>query len=101
MSDTPSDAVCPKCNGSTRRPLPESSRKYADIIATYDKATDTLACDNCGGQTMSLRATGRTRIDPATGLGCMHKYNGVTTSNCYHEHTCIKCGDRYDIDSGD
>lgn len=92
-------AVCPKCNGTTRRPCPENLLKYR--MATFDAADKTLACDNCGGQTMSLSATGRTRIDPATGLGCLHTYVSRTTSRCYHEHTCTKCGDRYDIDSGD
>lgn len=95
------EAVCPKCNGSTRMPVPDESRRYAKIIAGYRESDDTFACNNCGGQTMSLHATGRVRIDPATGLGCLHAYRGVTTRNCYHEYTCTKCGDRYDIDSGD
>jgi hypothetical protein len=95
----PALAVCPKCFGSTRRPAPPSPWKTS--MATYRASDDTMACDNCGGQTMSLTATGRVRVDPATGLGCMHTYRSRTTSNCYHEHTCTKCGDRYDIDSSD
>lgn len=94
-------ATCPKCLGSTRRPWPSADHTYAPMTATYDRDTDTLACDNCGGQTMSLRATGQTRVDPATGLGCLHHYVGQRAGNCYHIYTCLKCQDRYDIDSGD
>lgn len=93
-------AVCPKCNGSTRQPLGPWEWKNC-MPAGYDKQTDTVACDNCGGQTMSLTATGRTRIDPATGLGCEHTYTGRQAGNCYRIYTCTKCGDHYDIDSGD
>lgn len=99
MNALPAQATCPKCLGSGRRPCPESTRQYR--VATYRASDDTLACDNCGGQTMSLTATGQTRVDPATGLGCLHEYRGVKAGNCYHVHTCTKCGDRYDIDSGD
>lgn len=98
------EAMCPKCNGSTRMPYEythDKTGQYRKVMAGYRESDDTLACDNCGGQTMGLKATGRTRIDPATGMGCMHTYRGRTTSNCYHEYTCTKCGDRYDIDSGD
>jgi hypothetical protein len=93
------DAVCPKCNGTAREVLEESSRKYR--IATYRESDHTIACRNCGGQTMSLTATGRTRVDPATGLGCMHEYIGAQAGNCYRVYACRKCGDGYDIDSGD
>jgi hypothetical protein len=95
----PGNATCPKCNGTTRRPADESARRYR--IATYDEATDTLACDNCGGQTMSLDAKGHTRIDPATGLGCLHDWRRRLAGNCYHEHTCRKCGSQFYIDSSD
>jgi uncharacterized protein with PIN domain len=92
-------ATCPKCNGSTRRPADEAARKWR--LATYRESDHTLACDNCGGQTMSLTAKGKTRIDPATRLGCLHTYRGEQAGNCYRIYTCTKCGDRYDIDSGD
>jgi hypothetical protein len=95
------EATCPKCNGSTRRPMSENARKYADIIAGYRATDDTLPCDNCGGQTMSLTATGTTRVDPATGLGCLHNYQGRKAGNCYYVYTCVKCASHYDIDSGD
>lgn len=93
-------ATCPKCNGSGRRPCPYlQSLKFR--LATFDPKDNTLACDNCGGQTMSLRATGATRVDPATGLGCLHSYVGRNAGRCYTVYTCSKCGDRYDIDSSD
>lgn len=94
------EATCPKCNGSTRRPWIGDMR-YKNITAGYDAATDTLACDNCGGQTMSMCATGMTTIDPATGLGCMHEFAHTLAGNCYHRYDCRRCGDRYHIDSGD
>lgn len=92
-------ATCPKCNGTGRRPADDACRRYR--IATYRESDHTLACDNCGGQTMSLTAKGVTRIDPATGLGCLHTYVGQQAGNCYHIYRCTKCGDQYDIDSGD
>jgi hypothetical protein len=98
------EGVCPACNGSTRRPYDythDPKGLYRRMTATYRAEDDTLACNNCGGQTMSLRATGRTRIDPTTGLGCLHEYRGQKAGNCYHIYTCTKCGDHYDIDSGD
>ncbi len=97
-------STCPKCNGTARRPYPtehDPDRRFARMTATYDEATDTLACNNCGGQTMSLTATGVTRVDPATGLGCLHAYSGRNAGRCYTIYTCAKCGDSYDIDSGD
>lgn len=91
--------TCPKCNGAKRIPAPEGARHYR--YATYRESDDTVVCNNCGGQTMSLTATGLVRADPATGKGCLHEYHGQTTSNCYHEYTCKKCGDHFAIDSGD
>ena len=34
-------------------------------------------------------------------LGCDHDHKGEKRGNCYHVYTCSKCGDRYEIDSGD
>ena len=96
-----SEAICSKCNGSGRAPY-QGDPTYRHITASYDAASDTFACDNCGGQTMSGRATGMTRIDPATGLGCLHTFVERQAGNCYHIYTCSKlCGTFYDIDSGD
>lgn len=90
-------ATCPKCEGACRMPANERNRGCYG----YDKATDTLPCDNCGGQRMNLKATGMTAVDPATGLGCLHTYQGRNGGRCYTIYTCSKCGDRYDIDSSD
>ena len=93
-------ATCPKCDGTTRRPVPESSQKWKNVIAGYDPVTDTFACDNCGGQTMSLRATGKVPLN-RDGKPCLHNYERKLLRNCYHGYTCIHCGDHYTIDSGD
>jgi len=93
-------AVCPKCNGSTRRAAPEDARRWR--FATYRDSDDTLACDNCGGQSMNLTATGYTSVDPATGLGCLHEFRGENAGRCYTIYTCTRgCGVRFDIDSSD
>jgi hypothetical protein len=95
-------AVCPKCDGSTRRPVPEASKPYRHSLATYCAEDDTLACNNCGGQSMSLTARGFTSINPATGLGCLHQFRGENAGRCYTVYTCtLGCGARYDIDSSD
>jgi hypothetical protein len=92
-------AICPCCHGSTRIPVPENLRQYN--LAGYDKTTDTLACDNCGGQTMNLKALGYTKKrNPEDTEGCKHEYVGRNAGNCYTIYTC-KCGSSYDIDSGD
>jgi hypothetical protein len=95
------NAACPCCSGSTRRPVLPSEEQYKDIMSGYDKATDTMACRNCGGQTMYGKPLGYTKIDPETGLGCEHKYIGRDAGRCYTIYTCRKCGSHYDIDSGD
>jgi len=98
MSEIPAGyARCPKCDGT----------KIGDIISPEDAlygwnlGKTHYKCNNCGGQTMSQTALGYTNIDPATGLGCLHKYTGRTIGNCYHVYTCCKCPSYYDIDSGD
>jgi len=89
--------LCPCCQGSGRMPAGLEWRWSAG----YDHATQTITCRNCGGQTMSGVAQGYTRLDPATGLGCLHVWEGHKAGNCYHVYTCTKCGEWYDIDSGD
>lgn len=104
MSHETDQAVCPKCSGSQRRPYPterDPDRRYASHTATYDEATDTLACDNCGGQTMSLRATGFTRARPGSNAGCLHEFTGRNAGRCYTEYTCKHCHLCYGIDSSD
>ena len=91
--------TCPVCDGTTRRP---NFTGYKSI-AGLDPKTDTLPCNNCGGQTMSMRATGAVRVDPTDpeGRGCKHEYQGRNAGRCYTIYTCRKCGDQYDIDSSD
>jgi hypothetical protein len=33
--------------------------------------------------------------------GCQHDYEHTLLGNCYHGHTCKKCGHYYTVDSGD
>jgi hypothetical protein len=87
--------VCPVCNGSGRVP----AGNYRGIYG-YDKATDTIGCRNCGGQTMSMRATGKVRLR-RDGTPCEHKYVGHNAGRCYTVYTCEHCGDTFSIDSGD
>lgn len=86
--------VCPVCNGTGRVPAGNFRR-----TAGYDQATDTIACRNCGGQTMSMKATGRVRLR-SDGTPCKHEYMGREAGRCYVVYTCKHCGDVYDIDSG-
>lgn len=89
-------ATCPVCAGSTRQPAGRYRYCYG-----YDPETDTVACRNCGGDTMSLRALGYTRVDPASGLGCRHEYVGENVGRCLTLYRCARCGDAYSIDSSD
>jgi len=90
--------ICPVCNGTCR--IPAGDSPYKKMFAGYDAATDTLRCDNCGGQTMESHCTGKVNLR-ADGTPCKHEYVGVKTGNCYHTYTCKHCGDVYSIDSGD
>ena len=92
-------ATCPACNGTGRQP--RGDREWMRGTWTHDEATDTVACQNCGGQTMSGIGQGETAVDPATGLGCLHQYVGHNAGRCLTRYTCNRCGSRYDIDSGD
>lgn len=90
-------ATCPKCNGTTRMPATDLNR----MCVGYEKTTDTLPCDNCGGQTMAGKAFGETKADPLTGLGCLHDFKGRNAGRCYTVYTCAKCRASYSIDSSD
>lgn len=90
--------TCPVCNGSGR--VPAGDNKYKHVIAGYDKATDTFACTNCGGQYMYGSPKGQVRLRP-DGTPCKHEYTSKTVGRCLTEYTCRHCGDRYQIDSGD
>ena len=89
--------VCPVCNGTGRVPLPAGVSR---AVYGYNKETDTVPCRNCGGQTMSMKATGKVRLRP-DGTPCEHKYVGHVAGRCYVIYTCEHCGDTYDIDSSD
>jgi len=90
--------TCPVCSGSGR--MAAGDNKYKQVIAGYDKATDTIGCTNCGGQYMYGRPTGIVNVDFG-GQPCVHKYSGKTVGRCLTEYHCEFCGDRYQIDSGD
>ena len=62
---------------------------------------DLEPCRNCGGQTMSGNATGRTRPRRDNGEPCVHEYTGRQAGRCYYVYTCKHCGDSYGMDSGD
>src|SRR5271157_1150808 len=95
---TASMGVCPVCNGTKRKAA--GDHKYKEVTATYDKATDTFACTNCGAQTMSLTPTGTVYLR-ADGSPCVHEYTGTKLGNCYWGYKCKHCPDSYAIDSGD
>jgi hypothetical protein len=92
---------CPVCAGSGRVPSDSyGPASWARRLSSYDADTDTLACRNCGGQTMRCEGTGKSRLR-ADGTPCVHEYNYYMAGRCYSIHTCVHCGDKYDIDSGD
>lgn len=90
--------TCPVCNGSGRRSA--GVDPYKKVYAGYDELTDTLPCNNCGGQYMFGRPTGKVRLN-LLGEPCRHVYIGKTVGRCLTEYTCTECGDRFQIDSGD
>ena len=92
--------VCPVCNGSGRMPLSDFAQRFKHVLAGYDAETDTLRCDNCGGQYMYGRPTGEVRLRE-DGTPCKHVYESKTIGRCLTKYTCIHCADSYDIDSGD
>lgn len=93
--------TCPVCDG-TGRGHAASTRTAQSYKYTYgyDEASHTLLCRNCGGQYMSLKPTGKVRLD-REGKPCVHEYSHRSAGRCYHEYTCKHCGDVHFIDSGD
>ena len=89
-------ATCPACNGTGRRSA--DGIKWGSILASYDEATNTLSCQNCGGQTMTCVGTGVVPLRK-DGTPCLHEYKGHQAGNCYIEYTCVHCGDCHGIDS--
>jgi hypothetical protein len=98
---TPSTGICPVCNGSKRTPLPEHSRQWAHVIAGYDKATDSLPCDNCTPSQLS-EPTGVVPLR-ADGHPCAHEFREVSTAHQSmhgeHHYVCGACSTRKYIDS--
>lgn len=90
--------TCPVCNGSGRRPAGNSP--YKGVLHGYDAETDTLPCNNCGGQSMYGKPTGKVTLRP-DGTPCRHDYTSRTVGRCLTEYTCRHCGHSYQIDSGD
>lgn len=90
--------ICPKCNGTKRRPAGNDSCKK--FTYGYDAETDTFVCNNCGGQTMSGIAQGHVALRKDNGEPCLHKYTYTLLGNCYHGYKCEYCGHSYQIDSG-
>jgi rubredoxin len=89
---------CPVCNGTGR--VPAGNRPYKNVMAGYDKVSDTFGCSNCGAQYMFSTAKGYV-VPNKDGVGCTHKYSGQNAGRCLTTYTCEHCGDRYQIDSGD
>lgn len=92
--------TCPDCDGSTRRPVPPESQRWKTSCWGYDPDTDTFACNNCGGQTMSGRASGTVPYR-ADGRPCHHEYDVRSGGRCLAVYDCRHCGHHYEIDSGD
>jgi hypothetical protein len=90
--------VCPVCNGTCR--VPAGFGRYKDIIAGYDRETDTFECSNCGGQYMFGTPRGEVLLNKE-GQPCHHSYKSQTVGRCLTQYTCVHCDDSYKIDSGD
>lgn len=90
--------ICPVCNGSGRRPA--GDYRYKHITAGYDAESDTLSCNNCGGQTMFGKPTGQVPLRE-DGTPCKHEFKGVSIGRCLTRYTCVHCVSSYEIDSGD
>lgn len=97
---THNKVTCPVCNGTKRRPVPDSMKQYKSVMASYDPVTDTLACNNCGAQYMFGSATGLVNVN-SQGQPCMHRYISTSGGRCLTNYVCADCGDQYQIDSSD
>ena len=64
--------TCPVCGGTGRQKVEEpfavNTRCYN---RTWNVETDTIACRNCGGQTMGGVATGQSRLRAGASLAAM------------------------------
>lgn len=90
--------ICPVCNGSKR--MSAASIAYKSGYRGYDADSDTLPCNNCGGQTMWGEPSGVVSLrDDDT--PCVHEYDCRKKGRCYHVYYCKHCSYSFDIDSGD
>lgn len=95
--------TCPVCNGTGGMPCPDYVNAYAKERGWYGyKAdTDTVDCTNCGGQYQFQKPTGLVGLR-SDGTPCRHGYKGSAGPwRCTTDYTCVHCGDKYMIDSGD
>lgn len=90
-------AECPKCKGTGIG----DALTEKDLSYSWNKGKTHFRCNNCGGQTMGGTPLGYSKINPDTGLGCLHQFVGREAGRCYRIYTCIHCKYNYDIDSGD
>ena len=93
-----SKGTCPVCNGTLRRPAGDF--RYKTTTVGYDALTDTLPCNNCGGQAMYGRPTGQVSLRE-DGSPCTHEYTSEHVGRCLTRYSCIHCDYAYSIDSGD
>lgn len=89
---------CPCCTGTGR--ISATDYQYKNILSGYDTVTDTLPCNNCGGQYMFGKNKGHVKLNK-DGVACTHKYSGKNSGRCLTTYICDYCDDRYQIDSGD
>jgi hypothetical protein len=87
--------VCPVCNGTGQVELTEHEKTYS-----WNKDQTHRKCHNCGGQYMYSSAKGEVRLN-TDGVPCTHNYTSTNDGRCLTGYTCMHCGDRYQIDSGD
>jgi hypothetical protein len=94
--------TCPACNGTGHMPCPDRLRDGGQKYGWYGYRAedDTVACTNCGAQTMYGRASGQVLLRP-DGTPCLHEYESRTIGRCLTRYTCKHCQSSYEIDSGD
>lgn len=91
---------CPVCDGTMEVGANEYQKKYKSVIAGYNLANDTVRCNNCGGQYMFGSPKGHVKL-ASNGDACWHDYVGTNAGRCLTNYKCTRCGDVYQIDSGD
>ena len=87
--------ICPVCCGTCQVELTSEEK-----TRSWNKDKTHRPCHNCGGQYMYGRANGEVRLT-STQTPCTHNYTSTNDGRCLTGYTCIHCGDRYQIDSGD